>query len=61
MYVAKKIISMEPDNIAHLTFCKKLQIILIDLPDTFDFIKDWSIEDEGGCNYYFLGSHNNLL
>ena len=45
---------MEPDDIAHLTFFKKLQIILTDLPDTFnDFIKDSSIGDEGGCNYCF--------
>ena len=40
---------MEPDDISHLTFLKKSQIILIDLPDTFnDFIKDSSIGDEGG-------------
>ena len=45
---------MKPDDIAHLTSFKKLQIILIDLPDTFnDFIKDSSIEDEGRCNYCF--------
>ena len=54
VYIAKKLISMEPDDISHLTFLKKLQIILIDLPDTFnDFIKDSSIGDEGGCNYCF--------
>ena len=54
VYIAKKLISVEPDDISHLTFFKKLQIILIDLPDTFnDFIKDWSIGDEGGCNYCF--------
>ena len=54
VYIAKKLISMEPDDIAHLTFFKKLQIILTDLPDAFnDFIKDSSIEDEGGCNYCF--------
>ena len=48
---------MEPDDIAHLTFLKKLQIILIDLPYTFnDFIKDSSIRDEGGCNYFFNSS-----
>ena len=45
---------MEPDDIVHLIFFKKLQIILIDLPDTLiDFIKDSSIGDEGGCNYCF--------
>ena len=54
VYIAKKLMSMEPDDIGHLTFLKKLQIILIDLPDTFnDFIKDSSIGDEGGCNYCF--------
>ena len=41
VYIAKKLISVEPDDISHLKFLKKLQIILIDLPDTFnDFIKD---------------------
>ena len=45
---------MEPDDITHLRFLKKLQIKLIDIPDTFnDFIKDSSIGDEGGCNYFF--------
>ena len=45
---------MEPDDIPHLTFLKKSQIILIDLADTFnDFIKDSRIGDEGGCNYCF--------
>ena len=54
VYIAKKLISMEPDDIAHLTLFKKLQIILTDLPTTFhDFIKDSSIGDEGGCNYCF--------
>ena len=55
MYMTIKLICMEPDDIAHRTFFKKLQIILIDLPYTFnDFIKDLSIDDdEGGCNYCF--------
>ena len=54
VYIAKKLISMEPDDIIHLTFLKKLQIILTDLPTTFnDFIKDSNIGDEGGCNYCF--------
>ena len=54
MYIAKKLISMNPDDITHLTFFKELQIIIIDIPDTFsDFIKDSSIGDEGGCNYCF--------
>ena len=54
VYAAKNLISMEPDDIKRFTFLKKLQIILTDLPDTFnDFIKDSSIAEEGGCNYYF--------
>ena len=54
MYTTKKRISMEPDDITHHTFFKKLQIILSDLTSTFnDFIKDSNIGDEGGCNYYF--------
>ena len=53
-YIAKRLISMEPDDITHPTFFKKLQIILIDIPDIFnDIIKDLNIEDEGGCNYCF--------
>ena len=32
----KKLISMEPDDIKRFTFLKKLQIILTDLPDTFN-------------------------
>ena len=35
-HIAKKLISMEPDDISHLTFLKKLQIILTDLPNTLD-------------------------
>ena len=31
-YIAKRLISMEPDDITHPTFFKKLQIILIDIP-----------------------------
>ena len=51
---SKKLISMEPDDIIHLTFLKKLQIILTDLPTIFnDFIKYSNIGDEGGCNYFF--------
>ena len=51
VYSKKKLISIEVDDIAHLTFFKKLQIRLTDLPDTFnDFIKDSSIGGEGGCN-----------
>ena len=54
VYVAKKLISMEQDDITYLRFFKKLQIILTDLPTTFnDFIKDSSIGDEGGWNYCF--------
>ena len=54
VYIPKKLIFMKPDDIAYLTFFKKLQIILTDLSDVFnDFIKDSSIGDEGGCNYHF--------
>ena len=54
VYITNKLISMEPDDITHRTFFKKLQIILTDLISTFnDFIKDSSIGDEGGCNYCF--------
>ena len=53
-YIAKKLISTKPDDITHLTFFKKLQIILTDLPYTInDFIKDSNIGDEGGCHYCF--------
>ena len=46
MYIAKKLISMKPDDIAHLTLFKKLQTMFTDLPYTFkDFIKDLSIGD----------------
>ena len=52
--IGKKLTSMKPDDIAYLTFFKKLQIILTDLSDVFnDFIKDSIIGDEGGCNYHF--------
>lgn len=37
-----------------LHFFKNIQIILTDLPDTFnDFLKDSSIGDEGGYSYCF--------
>ena len=53
-YIPKKLLSMEPDDISHLTFLKKLQIILIDLPNTLDdVIKKSNIGYEGGCNYCF--------
>ena len=53
-YIAKKLISTKPDDITHLTFLKKLQIILTDLPHTInDFIKDSNIGDEKGCHYCF--------
>ena len=39
-YIAKKLISMRPDDITHFTFLKKLQAMLINLPDAFnDFMK----------------------
>ena len=44
MYIVRRLISTEPNAIAYLTFFKKLQIILIDSPHTFnDIIKDSSI------------------
>ena len=53
-YLTKKLISMEPDDIFHPTFSKKLQIILTDLPNTLDYlIKKSNIGYEGGCNYCF--------
>ena len=53
-YIINKLICMEPDDIAHHTFFKKLQIILINLLSTFnDFIRKSSIGDEGVCNYCF--------
>ena len=53
----KKYISMEPDDITHLTFFKKLHIIIADIPDIFNEIaKDLSIEYEGGCSYCFNSS-----
>ena len=52
-----------------LHFFKNIQIILTDLPGTFnDFLKDSSIGDEGGYSYCFNSNmfddrspHNNLL
>ena len=45
---------MGPDDITHLTFFKKLQIIITDIPDIFnEIVKDLSIGDEGGCSYCF--------
>ena len=39
MYITKKLLSMEPDGVTYIFF-KKLQMMLIDLPDIFnDFIK----------------------
>ena len=38
MYITKKLLSMEPDDVTYVFF-KKLQMMLIDLPDIFnDFI-----------------------
>ena len=54
MYITKKLLSMEPDDITYYIFFKKLQMMLIDLPDIFnDFIKKISIGDIGTHNYYF--------
>ena len=53
-YIVKKLISTEPDDISHLTFLKKLQITLIDLPNSINnFIKDLSIGSEGKYTYCF--------
>ena len=53
-YITIKLIFMEPDDISHLTFFKKLQIILTDLPNTLDdVIKKSNIGYGGGCNYCF--------
>ena len=53
-YITKKLISMEPDDVFHLTFLKKLQITLTDLPNNLDYIiKKSNIGSEGGCSYCF--------
>ena len=53
-YIAKKLISMRPDDITHFTFLKKLQVMLINLPDAFnDFIKVLSNSDKGAFNFGF--------
>ena len=53
-YIKKKISSIKPDDIVHLTFLKKLQIILTDLPNNLDYlIKKSHIGYEGGLNYCF--------
>ena len=50
----KKLISMQPDDITHFTFLKKLQIMLINLPDALiDFIKHLSVTDKGVFNFGF--------
>ena len=53
-YITKK-----PDNITHFTFFKKLQIMLINLPDAFnDSIKNLSIRDKAACNF---GVNSNIF
>ena len=53
-YIAKKLISIRPDDITHFTFLKKLHVMLINLPDAFnDFIKVLSNSDEGAFNFGF--------
>ena len=53
-YITKKLISMQPDDITHFTFFKKLQIMLINLPDAFnDFIKVLSTSDKAAFNFGF--------
>ena len=54
MYITKKLLCMEPDDVAYYIFFKKLQMMLIDLPGIFnDFIKNISIGDIGRYNYDF--------
>ena len=54
MYINKKLLSMEPDDISYHTFFKKLQMMVIDLPGIFnDFIKNISIGDIVTYNYSF--------
>ena len=53
-YITKKLISMEPDDITYFIFFKKLQIMLINLPDAFkDFIKVLNTSDKGAFNFGF--------
>ena len=53
-YITKKLISMQPDDITYSTFFKKLQIMLINLPDTFnDFIKVFSTNDKAAFSFGF--------
>ena len=70
-YIAKKLISMRPDDITHFTFLKKLQAMLINLPDAFnDFIKVLSNSGKGAFNFgfnsnvfdnYFFYSYNIIV
>ena len=54
MYITKKLLSMEPDDISYYTFFKKLQMMVIDLPGIFnDFIKNTSVGDIGKYSYSF--------
>ena len=53
-YIAKKLISMRPDDITHLSFLKKLQVMLTNLPDAFnDFVKVLSNSEGGAFNFGF--------
>ena len=53
-YIAKKLISMEPNDIKYLTFLRKLQIIFTGLPYiAFASMKDLEIESEKSCNHCF--------
>ena len=39
MYITKELFSMEPDDVTYYIIFKKLQMMLVDLPDIFnDFI-----------------------
>ena len=50
-YITKKVLSIKPNDICHLTFLKKL---LTDVPNKLDYtIKKSNIGYEDGCNYCF--------
>ena len=45
---------MQPDDITHFTFFKKLQIMVTNLPDAFNgFIKVFSTRDKAAFNFRF--------
>ena len=42
-YIAKKLISMRPDDIIRFTVLKKLQVMLINLPDAFNVLLKFEV------------------